>query len=205
MSRGYRGHLECRFVPLSETDPRLTTRPAARKRSQFSANFAATLELLRREIGYLSGTNVVIEAGYETGQIRNDGWPRSTAHASHPGVVLGFRTPDGPLRAIGLTLELLRGLERYGVTRGRQQYRGWKALPAGQSAGPTPADAAQALVALAGMEWCDALGASLVRGHGPVVEEVKRRAQQLTHPDAGGSVEDFQAVGRLLETLRQGW
>ncbi len=41
-----------------------------------------------------------------------------------------FKHWDDNLRAISLTLERMRAVDRYGVTLNKQQYAGFKALPA---------------------------------------------------------------------------
>lgn len=115
------------------------------KRSPFGSVYAKTLNLLERELAKIYATDVVIEAGFTEQDIRNDGWPRSGARPRHPGVILYFRTPNGAMRfpcgtygnfennvrAIALTLEALRTIDRYGVTMGHEQYTGFK-----QIAGP---------------------------------------------------------------------
>src|SRR5215831_4271915 len=77
--------------------------------------------------------------------IRNDGWPKSSARPTQPGVILSFTTKQGRivmpcdsfkdweanLRAIALSLERLRAADRYGVTtEEKEQYIGWLRLPA---------------------------------------------------------------------------
>lgn len=77
--------------------------------------------------------------------IRRDGWPQERATIEHPGVALSFDSRHGALRyetaefhtwkanlrAIALGLEALRKVDRYGIARSGQQYRGWRALAAG--------------------------------------------------------------------------
>lgn len=72
------------------------TRP--RKKPGFSVTWDQTLKLLDRELRELAATKVVIQAGFGEGQIRMDGWPRSMAKTSHPGVVVSFDSKYGPLR-----------------------------------------------------------------------------------------------------------
>jgi hypothetical protein len=73
------------------------------------------------------------------------------------------------VRAIALGLEALRRVDRYGIAKRGEQYRGWKQLEAG---GPSPAR-----------------GEDLIREHGSV-----RAALMATHPDHGGDPSDFAAV-----------
>ena len=136
--------------------------PSARRRSQFDSTWSATLALLAREIKALDGRNVAIEADVTERDIRNDGMLRANARPETPAVVVAFETRQhGALlyrcdrfitgwrlgsegveswqhnvRAIALTLESLRAVDRYGATETGQQYAGFKALPAGRA---TPA------------------------------------------------------------------
>jgi hypothetical protein len=143
--------------------------------------------LLERELRALRAKNIVIQAAVTDQDIRNDGWLRANARPEHPGVILTFDSRHGPLsypcdafndwqanvRAIALALEALRKVDRYGVTKRGEQYTGWKALPA---AGRSSAD-------------LKSRGHGLIREHGSV-----REALFATHPDHGGSADDFQAV-----------
>lgn len=132
--------LDARFRPL----PRWERKPGLRyKTAQFKTPYNKTLDKLEYEIRHLNGRDIRIEAGYELSQIRNDGFPRGGMRPSHPGVVLYFETKNGSLcfpcgtygrlednmHAIALTLECLRAVDRYGVTVGQEQYRGFTALP----------------------------------------------------------------------------
>jgi|HubBroStandDraft_5_1064220.scaffolds.fasta_scaffold405050_1 hypothetical protein len=116
-----------------------------RKASPFSSKWSATLDLLEDELNKLGAKNIVIQAGFKLPQIRNDGWPRSGEKPSHPAVVLSFNDRKGnPLsfpcdtyngheqniRAIALSLQALRAVNRYGVVKTDEQYRGFTALPA---------------------------------------------------------------------------
>jgi hypothetical protein len=92
----------------------------------------------------------VIEAQFTEDEIRLDGRPRAGARPAFPGVIVSFDSKHGPLRfccddcvdwmdnvrAIALTMNYLRGADRYGVTKDGEQYKGWKALPP-----PGPTDA----------------------------------------------------------------
>lgn len=114
----------------------------SRTRSQFSATFTDSLELLKVEIDNLDGREIVIHINVRPKDIRNDGWIRADAIPLHPGVLVEFRSRHGQLvygcdrflhwhnnlRAIALTLERLRLSELYGAAQG-QQYTGFKALP----------------------------------------------------------------------------
>ena len=116
--------------------------------------------------------------------IRTDGLPYANArYGTNPGVIVSFDSRHGPLRyatdaftewqdnlrAIALSLEALRAVDRYGVTRRGEQYTGWRAIAA-----PAPefatADHAEA--------WMRG-----VRPH-PVPDE-RRNSARLPIPDDG--------------------
>lgn len=158
-----------------------------RRRSPFSASWGDTTSLLDRELGQLGAARVVMQLAIRETDIRLDGQPYARAVATHPGVILAFESIHGPLqyavdsfdhwqanvRAIALALEALRKVDRYGVTRSGEQYRGWRALAAGLS---TDVD----LVAR---------GQELIADYGSDHE-----ALRATHPDVGGDPDAFRAV-----------
>jgi hypothetical protein len=120
------------------------TPPGERRIGPFRATWNATMELLEQELRLLDAKEpVVIEAGYEPFEIRQDGRPRANARPRDPAVIISFTGRAGALRigcdvyvmdranlrAIALTLESLRAVDRYGATRRGEQYQGWQALP----------------------------------------------------------------------------
>lgn len=144
--------------PLSD---RTWLRPdGARVWSQFSAIWSDTIALLIREVFALQDSTMpgpVIEVDVRERDIRIDGALRADARADSPAVLVAFESKHGPLiyrcdryrggsyrskmsswqhnaRAIALTLEALRAVDRYGATSKGEQYRGFKALPAGSGA-----------------------------------------------------------------------
>jgi hypothetical protein len=190
--------MEYRFVSL-ETWPGERTRYPGR--SKFRAGHNDTLELLDRELRHLAAKNVVIQADCDKSQIRMDGMLYSGARLRTGGVILTFDSKLGPLsypcdkysdwhdnlRAIALSLEALRAVDRYGVTRRAEQYKGWTRLPAPAEANgfATLEDAARFL--------CETfLGPSPAFAEDTVakllsdVEEFRlcyRGAAQILHPD----------------------
>lgn len=162
--------------------------PAEHAYSRFRAGMDDTFMRLRFELEKLDARQVVIEMAIGEGDIRRDGLPYAAARAAHPGVVVSFESRHGPLRyataeftrwqdnlrAIALGLEALRAVDRYGISRRGEQYAGWKALTAG---GPSVRR-----------------GRALIAEHGDV-----RRALMATHPDHGGSPDDFADVQAARE------
>ena len=116
-----------------------------RRRSQFKASYDVTLDLLFREAELLGAKHLVLQVDLKPRDIRVDGLPRADArYGAHPGVVVSFDSQHGPLRyatdafddwrsnlrAVALSLEALRAVDRYGVSKRGEQYRGWTALAA---------------------------------------------------------------------------
>lgn len=171
-----------------------------RRRSPFSAGWRQTLLLLGSELYNLGAEATVLQIAMREDDFRIDGLPRANARADHPGVILSFN-PDGQVgdrmqfatdvftswqenvRAIALGLEALRKVDRYGITRGRSQYAGFKALPSGDdgSFGLYTKDAAE--------RW-------LTNTYGTLKE-----ALRASHPDTGGSDEAFRKVIRAKELI----
>lgn len=168
-----------------------------RRRSPFDSTFGATVALLSRELRALGAERIVLGLGLRDSQIRSDGLPRADARVDDPRVQIAFTTAFGEplvfnvdafrdwrdnLRAIALGLESLRRVDRYGITRSGEQYRGWKALPMSTD----PADGiqtreqAQAVIDRYGSE-----GAAI----------------RATHPDTGGDPTEFRVVQRAREVL----
>jgi hypothetical protein len=198
--------INCQFRPLTAWPSKRT---AARRASPFNSAHAKTLKLLEAELNKLSARDIIIQAELSPSDIRNDGWPRSDARFKAPGIVLSYvaggKTYVFPcdsfvswqdnLRAIALTLENLRAIDRYGVTRGEQQYAGFRQLGA---ADPTTERAA-ALETLAQLSECSL-------GDNPSefdIDVAYRAAAKLTHPDRhGGKSDSFIPLGSAMLVLR---
>jgi hypothetical protein len=198
--------IDVRFRPMGPLAKKTRTN------SQFRSKYATILDKLETELDKLSARSIVIEAGYELSQIRNDGWPRSTARPSHPDVRLSFNSRgkemafpcstytsmDDNLYAIALTLERLRDINRYGVTQEGQQYKGFTALPAPEAAGTCKIKAATLLAFLAGQGHFS--GNILVD---PAAREAAYKVVvKKVHPDMGGNRETWDRVQEAIGVLR---
>lgn len=185
-----------------------------RQQSQFKASLSATLQLLDREIWHLTDTRSQQESAevliaIPPGDLwRLDGRPRAHAVAEHPGVIFSidskhghlsypcdtFTTWQDNLRAVALALEALRKVDRYGVTKRGEQYRGFLAIEA--TAAPagfaTAADAEAFLRSWCGPAWAD-----------QPLRRVFREAQRTTHPDLSGDAATFQRVSLAEAKLRE--
>jgi hypothetical protein len=194
------------------TDP---VTPERHNSSRFKATWADTLEFLAAEIAKIGGREpVVIQVDVREGDIRQDGMLRANAKVGHPGVVVSFDSDFGPLRyatdayeqdwsrampswqanirAIAKTLEALRAIDRWGVSKRGEQYTGWKALPSG--GGVTFPSADDALRWMAEMDDADALPEN--------ARIIYRNLARQFHPDAGGDPDQWErlSAARLLLT-----
>ncbi|HWQ32281.1 MAG TPA: molecular chaperone DnaJ [Blastocatellia bacterium] len=208
--------LQAAFRPITRW-PRKPTDSWRRQRSRFRAGYRDTLDLLERELNHLKAKDIIIELFLTSKEIRNDGWPRSDARPTQPGVVLRFRGKHGDvempcdtftawednLRAIGLSLRALRDVDRYGVTTGGEQYRGWTALP--ESTGGDPLlKAAGLIVANAGAGFTT----SGVLASSETLDSAFRAAIRNVHPDnPNGNAEVAQQVIAARDRIKaaKGW
>lgn len=173
--------------PYKPTNPR--------RYAHFKVSYPRTLDELEREVWYLGGRDIVMGVGLIERDIRLDGSPRANARAMiHPGVEISFDSRDhgrltyatdqftdwrDNVRAVALSLEALRAVERYGVSKGRQ-YTGFALLAAGP-----------------GLEE---QGRLLVERFGSIKEALRH-----THPDTGDTdmtPRDYQAVIAFRETQK---
>jgi hypothetical protein len=162
-----------------------------RRTSPFFAEWWRTLELLETELGHLKARNATLHMAITEFDIRSDGGVRPRVRPEHPGVILTFDSKHGSLqyvcdkfddwqgnvRAIALSLQALRMMDRYGVTGHGEQYTGWKAI--------------------ADKRMTRREAEDLIRSYGSEAEAVRR-----THPDHGGKREDFDRVIEARKLLR---
>jgi len=192
--------------PIGEWPGPLTKRRTA---SPFASTLGSTLEVLRRELYNLGAKNVRLQVAIPASQFRLDGYPRASAKQEHPGVILTMDSDHGALsypcdtftdwpsnlRAIALALEALRKVNRYGVTKRGEQYRGFLAIEAtAMPAGFTSVDAA--------IEYLRSVGGIGLEVAEPLAT-VLRRAKRRTHPDTGGDADTFQRVTLAEQYLKQ--
>lgn len=195
--------IDLRFVPMDRPDK------VANKTSTFKSTYSQTLDLLESELNKLGAKLITIQAGYSLPDIRNDGWPRAAAKPSHPacalqlvdrrGLQLVFRshkfcTFESNLRAIALTLESLRAVDRYGVVEG-EQYSGFRQLAA-----PEPLTRLQAATWLS--HATTATIESILASGTADLDVLYRAAACIMHPDRGGSTAQFQKLQEVMGILR---
>lgn len=162
----------------------------------FRATLGDTLDRLERELRMLDAEQIVLQAAFRERDIRLDGLPRADARPEHPGIALTFGSKWGPLeyatddfhdwqdnlRAIALSMEALRKVDRYGVSKRGEQYRGWRQLPTGSG----DDDPVESLTFEQARSLLEELG-------GPIA------ALKRSHPDRGGTTEQFRLVQRAIE------
>jgi hypothetical protein len=123
-------------------------RPAdARRPAKFRSTWTDTLNLLDRELDWLNVRRFVLQIDVSAEWIRLDGQLHARARVALPAVRITFTSRHGDLayatdmflkwqdnvRAIALSLEALRAVDRYGVTGRGEQYRGFTAIAAAPS------------------------------------------------------------------------
>lgn len=184
------------------------------KSGQFRSKYLDTLNGLESELTKLGAKQITVQAGFKREQIRNDGWPYSSAKPEHPacsvqfvdrkGNQLAFRAIkytryEDNLRAIAMTLEALRAVDRYGVVEG-EQYAGFKQIGAADptQAGFSRQHAAAFVANMVGYSQSYVLNADK-----QVLDEIYRTAAKRSHPDVtGGGDQDFKSLQLAMQVLR---
>ncbi len=204
--------LRYEFRPIGVwTDP--LTPMEARKRSPFKSTYSQTLDLLFREADLLGATRVVLQVDLQPSQIRRDGLPKEGArYGSNPGVIVSFDSRHGPLRyatdayetwkanlrAIALGLEDLRAVDRYGISKRGEQYRGWTAIAsASPGRGPftTEDEARQWMRGAADIE-------GISRASWTTLDDLYKKLAVLMHPDMpAGSLERWERLDAAASLL----
>lgn len=201
-------YLDVAVVPILRW-PGSPTPSGQRTGSAFRASLATTYRDLARELDALDAREATLHVPVPPEHFRRDGRPRADARVNGPGIVLTF-TADGReyeyaadrfvswqenLRAIALTLEALRRVDRYGLSD-KRQYAGFVAIEAPK---PAPADdgsgvdrAIVTLRRIAGLATTEQT---------PPLTVLLRRAQAKAHPDRGGSSELWFQTVQAAERL----
>lgn len=185
----------------------------SRRRAPFRSTLASTLGSLRHELHMLGNGGryydrsaypvSILQLALRERDIRIDGMPRADAKVMHPGIILSVEPHGQPplsfpcdtfvdwqdnVRAVTLTLEALRKIDRYGVTQTGQQYRGWQAI----EAAPTVDARAAACAVLARTAWpnenddCQASWAQKIATDPEIGRNTLRQARAKAHPDRHG-------------------
>jgi hypothetical protein len=183
-----------------------------REVGRFEVEFGRARDELLRELRLLGARDVVISSNIPT---RADGLPYANApkRLDDPGVAVywvtrrydsnarkdvtapfvmacdRYRTAVANIRAIGLSVEALRALERHGTKAIRDRaFSGFAALPAQAGAS----------------SWRTVLGLGDAQVSADDVERAYRRAAMTAHPDRGGTTEAMSEVTRArADALRE--
>lgn len=204
-------YLDLAIMPIARFSGAAPRAFAQTVRSPFRAADASTFRLLQKELDHLDATDRALFVCVDETQFRRDGRPSKNAVTTSPGVVLEFTSRGQTfayvadrfssqmenLRAIALTLEHLRAVDRYGLTGDRQQYAGFLAIEAAtvEPEGFATADDAYTwLLVVTGSEG--------IPGR-PKAAMLLRKAQRIAHPDMGGDPYTFQRVALAESVLRK--
>lgn len=193
----------------------------SRHHSRFKVTYSQTIDLLERELLHLGAHSVAMQIAIRPEDIRLDGQMRANIKPSHPGVILCFTGKHGPvtmpcdhythwhdnLRAIALSLEALRAVDRHGVTTSGEQYKGWKQLPGGIELGPATLsieDAARELMSLSNdLRLFDGIATvQRIVGDVGVYKTMFRRAVTLHHSDSGGDRSAWDKLQQVADVLK---
>lgn len=169
------------------------TSPDQRKASAFaSRTLADARDAVLVELRRLGAKATIISTNMP---LRRDGLPYSSGRRSDdPGVAVYFtlsgapkvlacdrwRTVEDNLWAIAKHIEAIRGQERWGVGTVEQAFMGYDALPAPKTA------------------WWEILGVDRNATDEEIRAAYRQRVKE-THPDAGGSEEEFLKVQAAFE------
>jgi hypothetical protein len=189
---------ECKYhYPLLWPDGWVRRSSGRRKPDPFRVSrYRATRELLA-ELRRLGAIKVILSSDVP---LKKNGEPYGgDPEPADPGVAVWFqhggqtrviacdayKTLTGNVRAVGLTVNALRAVQRHGATELLDRaFAGFKALPA------------------AGPPWHVALGVPEDAGADAVLAGYRRRVLE-THPDRGGSAEEFAKVQAAWDEARR--
>lgn len=169
-----------------------------REAARFEVNFSTARNDLLNELRLLGAKNVVISSNVP---VRQDNLPYARhKEPDDPGVAVYFKIKDKSyalccdrwlkvrhnLRAIGLHIAAMRGIERWGVGSVEQVFMGYQVLP------PQTSE----------RKWWEVLGVD-VRASDEEVREAYRKLARQHHPDNGGSADRMAAINPAYEQAKQ--
>lgn len=179
--------MSARAYPLQWPRGWPKTDPAKRESGQqFKQTLAGALESLRVEVGRLGGKNLVLSSNYTLG----------STNPKEPGVVAYFEYQSKPVaipcdrwakieanvRAIALTIEAMRGMERWGAKHMiTAMFQGFTALPE-----------------RTGKSCWEVLGVKSYASEKEILDAYRTMAKRA-HPDQGGSSEAFNEVAQAKD------
>ncbi len=177
--------------PLSWPVGRPRTLADGRAPDRFKVTLAVARNELLQELKAIGAEDVVVSTNMPP--LRNGNFSAGAPEPADPGVAVYFTRGNQPytfasdhydrvlgnVRAIGLTLESLRRIERYGsLEMMNQAFRGFAALPPAGLFKP----------------WWQTLGLDRAAATGDVIRRAHRELAALHHPDRGGSSERMAEI-----------
>lgn len=170
---------------------------------RFKVSMGEAVDHLYNELERLGASNVIVSSNM---RLRIDGRPLANQNRlDDEGVAVYFMlsgaqqcipcdkwdTVKGNLRAIGLTVQALRGLDRWGAKEMvNAAFRGFKALPESVIVTPYTARAwHEVLQVTSDADW-------------DIVDAAYKRMLHKTHPDKGGTTETFQEVQKAYKEAK---
>jgi len=175
--------------------PEYRPRTKRRERSRFGVTMARARDGIMHECRLMGGRNIVISSNVA---LRRDGLPYADQRRiEDPGVAVYFErkgrsvcfacdrwdTVADNMRAIGKTIEALRGVARWGTGDMMEAaFQGFEALPA--------------------PSWRDDLGLSPGANLADAERAFRERARTM-HPDVGGDQESMSKLNAAIERARR--
>lgn len=154
-------------------------RARSRREAPFKVPADQAREEMIEELQRLGATNIILSTDQP---LRKDGWPRADRTWRDPGIAVYFKRkgqdvvlacdqyhqPHDNMRAIGKTVEAMRGIERWGASDMLDRaFRGFEALPAPE-------------------QWWQVLGVPQ-SASATDIDAAYRALAFEAHPDRGGS------------------
>lgn len=171
------------------------TDPAKREKGKFSSTLAGALVALEDEVRRLGGTGLILSSNYTLG-VNNPSNPGVVAYFTYDKVAVAIPCDrwlkiEHNVKAIALTIEAMRGMERWGAKHMiKAMFTGFKALP-----GP------------AGKKHWSEIIRLVPNASKESAHEIYRVLAKSAHPDAGGSDAAMSALNVAWSELKKekGW
>ena len=174
-------------------------RAVSREHSRFKTTLPAALSMLKKELGLLGGKSLILSSNCTLGnEAPHD--PGVVAYFELQGLKLAipcdrWNAVRDNVKAIALTIEAMRGMERWGAKHMiMAMFSGFTALPQ---------QTVRSCWEVLGMPaWDESKMPSLYEKESQIILAFRERAK-LVHPDAGGSAEEFAELSQAKETALQ--
>lgn len=199
--------------PLTDWGKPKTPHPRV---ATFRVGWQQTIDDLVAEVDHLGGKVVACQIeGVTDADVRRDGMLRASARVvGFQGVKVSFDSKHGPLtyatdaftfwkdnvRAIALGLTALRAVDRYGITKSGEQYRGWQAIAAAPMEDTLTPESARLVFADALRVRVTSISDQLGMRSG--ISNLYRSAAKRHHPDIiGGDGSVMRLITKARDVL----